>query len=126
MRKRKRGRIIVPRNATPNDQEVWVASVLAGTGHDATFIPRRIIPTADIWFMGREWEIKSPEGKTKRTIENCIRYALKQSSNVIIDLSVIGFGQEKGIREVQRQNRLTKVKHRFMIVTRSGEIIKLF
>ena len=125
MRKRKRGRIIVPRNATPNQREMRVASILVETGHDVYFIPRRIIKTPDIWFMGREWEIKSPEGKTKRTIENCIRHALKQSCNIIIDLSVIGIEQEKAIREVRRQNKLAKGKHRIMIVTRAGGMVKL-
>lgn len=123
---RKKGKVIIPKNTAPNYREVRVALILAGMGHDVTFIPRRVIATPDIWFMGREWEIKSPKGKTKRTIENCIRHALKQSSNVIIDLAEIGMDQERAIREVRRQNRLVKGKHRMMIVTLAGRIIKLF
>lgn len=120
------GKVIILRNTFPSYQEMRVALILTKTGHDVAFIPRRIIPTPDIWFMGREWEIKSPKGNTKRTLENCIRHALKQSKNIIIDLSEIKMEQEKAIREIKRQNRMIKIKHNIMIVTRAGKIIKLF
>ena len=122
----KTGKVIITKNTSPSYQEMRVALVLVKTGYNVRFIPRRIIPTPDIWFMGKEWEIKSPKGKTKRTIENCIRHALKQSSNIIIDLSDIGIEQQKAIREVKRQNRLIKIKHQIIIVTHAGKMIKLF
>lgn len=53
------------------------------------FIPasrRQHIRTPDITMIGKDWEIKSPIGKSSRTIENTIRQALKQSPNIIIDL----------------------------------------
>jgi len=41
--------------------------------------------TADIIMLGVEWEIKSPIGNSKATIENQFRRASKQSKYIVID-----------------------------------------
>lgn len=83
MRKNKRaGSIIVPKGALIQPHELMAATVLSWTGDDVEFLLPGIHCRADITFRGLEWEIKSP-------IENNLRAALKQSQNVIIDLSRI-------------------------------------
>jgi hypothetical protein len=41
--------------------------------------------SADVAFLGVEWELKCPMGASKSTIENQFRRASKQSRNIIID-----------------------------------------
>ena len=41
--------------------------------------------TADIIMLGVEWEMKSPIGNSKATIENQFRRASKQSKHIVID-----------------------------------------
>ena len=41
--------------------------------------------SADIFMLGVEWEIKSPTGKSKYTIQEQFRRASKQAKHIIID-----------------------------------------
>lgn len=75
---------------TPEDHELKVAKIFINMGADVTFIKPSIgyrAKTADIIMQGVSWEIKSPTGKSKHTISRHIKYAIKQSPNVIIDAS---------------------------------------
>ena len=40
----------------------------------------------DLMINGTMWELKSPTGQSRRTIQNNLRRACQQSQNVIIDL----------------------------------------
>lgn len=120
------GHIIVPKGATVYPHELNVATILSWTGYDIEFItPTGHTHTPDIKYRGMEWEIKSPVGTSKRTIENNLRTALHQSSNIIIDLSRMRISEDKCLREVKRQNDLIKSKHRILVITKSKEIMSL-
>ena len=126
-RKDKIGHIRVPKSALVQPHEFNVATILSWTGGDVEFIPaanNRVTP--DIRYNGLEWEIKSPHGKSGRTIENNIRLALRQSKNVIIDLSRMRLPEDKCMREIKRQDGLISGKHRIMIIIKKHEIVKLF
>ena len=120
------GRIVVPKGAVIVPHEIRAAMVLAQTGFDVEFIPVRTSPTPDVKFKNREWEIKSPKGKSSRTIENNVRAALRQSSNIIIDLSRIPLPEDKCIREIKNLAKLLGKKRRLMVITKSGEIVKFY
>ncbi len=125
MRKKKIGNIKVPKGSIIQPHELMVATILSWSGNDVEFIPVRNIPTPDIKFLGKEWEIKSPLGDSSRTIENNFRNALKQSSNIIIDLSRIKQTEEKCLREVKRQITLTKTVKEVIVILKSHKILKL-
>lgn len=75
------GRILWP-------QEMRIARILAAAGHDVEFLrERHNLHTADMLLDGIEYEVKSPETSKLASIEQLIRKALKQSSNIIIDAS---------------------------------------
>lgn len=60
---------------------------------------------------GAYWEIKSPIGNSKRTIQNNLREASRQSSNVIIDLRQCKMSTTSAlarIRYILRQNHSIK------------------
>ena len=106
-------------------QELVVATILIQTGHDVEFLPVKRIRTADIRYLGLEWEIKSPRGKSSRTIENNIRTAIGQSCNIIIDLSRIPILEEKAISEVRKQVSKTKNIKKVLIITKNQEIVSI-
>ncbi|MDR0967394.1 MAG: hypothetical protein LBL75_01000 [Rickettsiales bacterium] len=73
----------------PESHELEVANILAGIGKDVEFLAPVYIKgicMPDLIMDGKRWEIKSPIGASKRTIENNFRKAQKQSENIIFDL----------------------------------------
>ncbi len=105
--------------------EERVAFELAKTGYDVTFLAVGIDKSPDILYKGRKWEIKSPIGAKRRTLENNVRAALKQSSNIIIDLSRIRIEENNCLRFLRdRKCRLGK-KVQIMVVMKNKKIIEL-
>jgi predicted phage-related endonuclease len=85
------GQVIIPvgHPNPPESHEVDVAMVLAR--HYQTTV-EFLLPvddykrkSADVTMLGVEWEIKSPIGKSKYTIQEQFRRASKQAKNIIID-----------------------------------------
>ena len=86
------GKVITPvgHPNPPEQHEVEVATILAR--HYQTAV-EFIVPvddylrkSADIEMLGVQWEIKSPTGSSKATIENQFRRASKQQAkNIVID-----------------------------------------
>ena len=85
---RKKYRVIIPQTVQPVPEqfELSAASLLLDFFQkDIEFLPVTSSKTPDI-IVGREkWEIKSPIGKGKYTIQHQFQRAAKQSQNVIID-----------------------------------------
>ena len=120
------GKISIPNGAMVEPHEYKIATILSWTGNDVEFIEVGTTPTPDIKFMGLEWEMKSPKGKSSRTVENNVREALRQSNNIIIDLSRIKLPENKGIREAERLAKLLGKKRKIMVITKNGKIHELF
>lgn len=86
----KSSRVIVPSsNTPPENHELDIASLIST---HFNCVVEFLIPstsykqkTPDFVMNGLMWEIKSPKGVSKKTIEKQIRIALKQSRNIIID-----------------------------------------
>jgi predicted phage-related endonuclease len=85
------GQVIIPAGhpSPPEPHEVDAALVLAS--HYQSTI-EFLVPvddykrkSADIVMLGIEWEIKSPIGKSKYTIQEQFRRASKQAQHIIID-----------------------------------------
>ncbi len=123
--RKKIGNITVPKGAIALPHELVVATILSWTGDDVKFLPVRTVKTADILFRGQEWEIKSPIGKSSRTIENNMRAALKQAHNVVIDLSRIKQDENRAIKEIKHQYKLLKGANKIIIITKLKKLIEL-
>jgi hypothetical protein len=119
----KTGRVIIQEGALVQPHEKKVGDILARTfGKDVTFLAVGIDKSPDILFCGRKWEIKSPKGSKRRTLENNVRNAMRQSRNIIIDLSRIGVPEETCVRYVaDRKHRLGK-KYSFIIIRKNKTI----
>jgi hypothetical protein len=121
--------VIVPTNVNPYPErfEVEAASIIAKyMGADATFLARDTAKTPDIVIENIEWEIKSPLGKSKHTIEEQVKRASAQSLYIIIDARRCKLHMAKIRNHLKFQVSVRpKIKRVLLINKRDGvEIIK--
>ena len=71
----------------PKDHELTAAIILANHFRtNVIFLRPETKKTPDIDINGTKWEIKSPKGNAKKTIDNNLRTARKQSRYIVLDL----------------------------------------
>ena len=120
---KKMGKIIIPKNTLVQRHELQVAQILVKTGDDVIFLQPNWMPTPDILFQGVTWEIKSPLGSSRRTIENNLRLALRQSDNVILDLRRIKVPERKCMAEIYNRASKLVILRRLLVIDKSRQII---
>lgn len=127
----KSGKIIIPPGVFVDKHEKIVADYLVlHMGADIEFLApvrKKGVKTPDIKMLGKKWEIKSPTGKSVRTIENTLRAALRQSKYIILDLRRMDgrIPGQKHINEVIKRYNDAKSIKRLIIITRENECIDL-
>jgi hypothetical protein len=85
----------------PQGHEMSAAIILAyHFKTDVIFLRPTHARTPDIDVGGVKWEIKSPMGNSKKTIENNLRMARKQSRNIVIDLRRIKMHKIRAISRI--------------------------
>lgn len=129
-RKRKQiGIIIVPPGVIVSVHEKRAVDFLAiERSANVTFLVpnrRKGQKTPDIEMGGLKWEIKSPKGKSPRTIENNLRLALEQSPYIIMDLRRMDgrIPTKKIVTETERQFNLSKSIKHIIVITRQEIIV---
>ena len=113
--------------APPSEEELKVAKFFADMGKDITFICPSSIPgqrRPDFIMDGLEWEVKCPEGKSKRTIENNIVNAERQSANIIIDLRRVKLSEKYCLSQIEINCRTRSRVKRIMVITKSLQLIE--
>ena len=113
-------------NTPPEKHELATAKFFAERGKDIIFIKASNIPevhTPDILMDGLEWEIKSPQGKAKRTIETNFRHAVDQSLNIIFDLRRINLPEKQCIAQLEKEFIARHAK-KLLVITKSGELLE--
>jgi hypothetical protein len=122
----KQGKVTIPPGAHPALHEIEAANILAAQGKNIEFlVPSRTkgMKTPDLQMDGILWEMKSPIGKGKNTIQRTLKRAVAQSHNAIIDLRRTGLHQDAAIAETKRQITLNKSIKRILIITKSHKIL---
>ena len=115
-------------NAKPYPHELALAELFADLGKDIVFLRPSNIPGVyipDIRMDGLEWEMKSPEGKSERTIRRNLHKASTQSRNVIFDLGRIGIPEDKCLKQLNEAFDSSHYIKNMIIVTKAKEIIRL-
>lgn len=131
MTRRKVGPIVIPPGAYPDKHEKRTADFLAqALGVRVEFIvPSRYhhTRTPDIVMQGVSWEIKSPVGKSPRTLENNLRGALAQSSSIILDLRRMDakVPTEKLLRVIGRRFELSRKILHIIVITREQKLVDM-
>ena len=111
----------------PREHELSAALILAfHFKADVTFIRPETRKTPDIEVNGTKWEIKSPTGNGKKTIDNNLRAAHKQSRNIVLDLRRAKLHQSKAKARINYYLSAGphKIKH-LKIITKAHKIIDI-
>jgi hypothetical protein len=111
----------------PKEHEMSAAFILAyHFKSDVLFLRPERKKTPDIDVRGVKWEIKSPKGGGKKTIENNLRLARKQSSRIVIDLRRGKLHQTRAIARV-RFYLATEAHHikQLKIITKMRKVIDI-
>ncbi|MCL2144412.1 MAG: hypothetical protein FWH43_02815 [Endomicrobia bacterium] len=123
----KYGKTIIPYGVNPEPHEIETAQFFNKHGKDVEFLtPNRTrgVKNPDIKMDSILWEIKSPKNTSKRAIENIFRKALKQSKNIIFDLSRSRMSNDnKGVAQITKQFALVKNAHRLIIITKAKKLL---
>ena len=125
MAMKKRGKI-TPNGVVLKTHENATAVFLTEQGFDVDLIPTSNIEgvhTPDIKLNGLKWEMKAPVGEGNQLMKNTIQKAIRQSSNIIVDLRHTKRHQTKCLRELEREFRKSKKIKRLKIITKSGKTI---
>jgi hypothetical protein len=114
-------------NDRPKDHEISAALILANHyfKSDVTFLRPESNKTPDIEVNNSKWEIKSPMGNGKKTIENNLRAARRQSKHIVIDLRRIKMHRMRAISRIRYF--LSKQAHikRVIIITKDESVIDI-
>lgn len=125
MRKQTIGQINNPYGTILQKHELSVANILIRTGYDVTFIPVGLLPTADLRYRNLEWEVKSPVGNGRRTLEKNLRKATRQSSNIILDLSRITIEEDQCILYLRNHIKNFHSIKRLLVITKNQKILSI-
>ena len=121
----KRGIVDISNLLTPPEKhELATANYFADMGKDVTFILPSNIPDnhrPDFLMNGIEWEVKSPAGKSKRSIAKRFTEALSQSQNIIFDLRRSSLSDDVCINQLERLYEKKHIK-RLMVITKTKEL----
>ncbi|MBR0403384.1 hypothetical protein IJI55_02455 [Candidatus Saccharibacteria bacterium] len=113
----------------PKDFEMRAAEIIAQYFQtDVVFMRvRGSGNTADLNIKGVHWEIKSPTGNSKRTIENNLKEAHKQSSKIVLDL---GRTDMPFLRARSRARYYLKTYAKYisevLIITKGGQVVPIY
>lgn len=123
-----RGKIDVSElNTVPEKHEFDVARYFADLGKNIKFLQPSQIPnthTPDISMDGLEWEIKSPQGNSKRTIEANFRNAVKQSHYIIFDLRRIKVPEKQCLAQLEKEFSVRPYVKRLLVIKKNGELLE--
>lgn len=114
-------------NTPPEKHEFETAKFFALREKNITFLRPSSIPnthTPDILMDGIEWEIKCPEGKSKRTIETNIRKAVIQSHYIIVDLRWIKVPEKQCLSQLEFHFNTKSAIKRLLVITKNRNLIE--
>ena len=126
MRLKKKGKI-TPNGVSLEKHENEVVVFFTELGYDVELIPPSNSPksrTPDFMMGGVAWEMKSPQGKSKISLEHIFKKATRQSENIIIDLSHSKLKEEVSIKEIEKRFSQTNSCRKLKIITRSRKLLE--
>jgi len=122
----KMGIIVIPNNVYPEKHELATANVFTKLGKNVEFLaPSRTkkAKTPDVMIDGEVWEMKSPIGNSKYTIQNQFKRAAHQARNLIFDSRRTKLPSKYIEKEITKQMSLRKSIKKLRLITKSGRVI---
>ena len=126
MIKARKGRII-PNGVSLEKHEYETVLFLTSAGYTIELIRPSHVPgvrTPDIIMEKVKWEMKSPKGKSKTTIEHAFQLAAKQSENIIFDLRRTSLPLNKSLAILAKLMKTSKRANRLLVITKRHELLK--
>ena len=124
------GKIIIRPGANVWPHELKTAEALAAAGYSVEFISRsnnRYNKSADVLMDEIIWEMKAPKSDKLHMVEQNLRRALKQSSNVIFDSRRMkGLPDHAIERERRKWAKELRSLNRLLFVNRHAQVIDIF
>ena len=111
----------------PSAVELSAATILADHFKmDVHFEARHgSLKTADFRIGGTLWELKSPLGRGKRTIQNNLRKANQQCVNIVIDLRYCKINEKQAVQRVRYEVlRMTSIK-KVLVITKDIRVLAI-
>lgn len=111
----------------PKDHEMSAAILLANYFRaDVIFLRPGHQKTPDLQIGSSMWEIKSPSGDGKKTMENNLRTARKQSKNIVVDLNRCKMNYYKAHARINfyLKTEAHGIKH-LKLITKSKKIVDI-
>ena len=111
----------------PHEQDVaeFVADYFDS---DVVFLRRYSSRTPDLYILKTNirWELKSPTGGGKHTVQNNLRATDGQSENVILDLTISKLSDRQGISRAKEFMRTEKTRiKRLKVLLKSQKIVDI-
>ena len=122
----KRGKII-PNGVSLEKHESDTVVIFTELGHTVEYIKPTNIPkikNPDIMIDGKIWEMKSPDGKSDRTVERIFKKGAKQSVNLILDLRRIRVSEEKAIEDAKKRFEKSKRVKQMIVITKKRKLLE--
>lgn len=128
---RKEYKVIIEdsKQSKPRNHELSASEKIAAYfKSNIVFLRRLESRTPDLYIIktNMRWELKSPTGGSKHTIQNNLRASDGQSENVILDLSRSKLSDRQGISRTKEfiRNEHSRIR-RLKILTKQGKIIDI-
>lgn len=124
---RKKNGVINPNGVSLEKHEYDTVLFLTTLGYDVELIPPSHIPnrhTPDFKMNGLEWEMKSPKGKSRSTLEHAFQAAMKQSVNILFDLRRVQIPNEKAISTLKHLFDHSKSIKHLLVITKERKMLE--
>lgn len=117
---------IIPNGVSLEKHEYDTILFLTMIGNDIELIPPSNTPgvrTPDFKMNGVEWEMKSPNGNSRSTIEHAFQIASHQSQNIIIDLRRTKIPDSRALHLLGKLMKTSRRAKRLGVVSKEQKLL---
>lgn len=122
----KKGKII-PNGVVLTVHEYATLTILTNAGYDIELLKpsfTKYAKTGDFIMLRIVWEMKSPVGNGRSTMEHIFQKAAHQAHNIVIDLRRTKMKDSMSIRSLERTFETSRSVKNLWIITKKEEILK--
>lgn len=117
---------ITPNGVSLEKHENDTVVFFTNLGHNIELIPPSNTPkakTPDFMMDSKAWEMKSPQGKSRVTVEHAFKRAAKQSENIIIDLRRTKMPTDQTKTALERLFKTSRRVRNLKVITREQQLL---
>ena len=118
---------IIPNGVSLEKHEYDTVLFLTTLGYDIELIPPSHIPnirTPDFKMNGLKWEMKSPKGRSRSTLEHAFQTAMKQSVNIVFDIRRIQMPNDKAVATLERLFSYSKSVKHLLVISKERKLLE--